>query len=90
GIKKKINPKDICGEEINDVEALSKLDRKVDLLPRCLDDALDALEADNAYLLQGNVFTNDLIKYWIRIKRDEISSIATRPHPFEFKLYFSF
>ncbi len=90
GIKNKIDPKEVSGEAINDVEKLSKLDRGVELLPRYLDDALDALQKDNEYLTQGGVFTKELLDYWVRIKREEISSIATRPHPFEFKLYFSF
>ena len=90
GIRNKIDPKSISGEEINGIEKLSKLNRGVELLPRYLDDALDALQTDHDYLLQGGVFTNSLLDYWINIKREEISSIATRPHPFEFKLYFSF
>ena len=90
GIKNKIEPKDVSGDAINHVEKLSKLDRSVELLPRYLDDALDALQEDHDYLLQGGVFTKELINYWTEFKRDEIRSIATRPHPFEFKLYFSF
>ncbi|MEI6079268.1 MAG: type I glutamate--ammonia ligase, partial [bacterium] len=90
GIRNKIDPKSISGDEINGIEKLSKLNRGVELLPRYLDDALDALQTDHDYLLQGGVFTNSLLDYWINIKREEISSIATRPHPFEFKLYFSF
>ncbi len=90
GIKNKIDPKEISGEAINDIGKLSKLDRGIELLPRYLDDALDALQNDNEYLTQDGVFTKDLLDYWINIKRQEISSIATRPHPFEFKLYFSF
>jgi glutamine synthetase len=90
GIKNKIEPKDVSGDAINDIQSLSKLGRKVELLPRYLDDALDALEKDNAYLMQGDVFSKELLEYWVKSKREEISSIATRPHPFEFKLYFSF
>ena len=90
GIKNKIDPKTVSGDEINDVERLSKLNRGVELLPRYMDDALDALQSDNEYLLQGDIFTKSLLNYWINIKREEISSIATRPHPFEFKMYFSF
>ena len=90
GIKNKIDPKDVSGDAINDIENISKLRKGVALLPRYLDDALDALEADHDYLMQGDVFTKELFNYWIKVKRDEIGSIATRPHPFEFKLYFSF
>jgi glutamine synthetase len=59
-------------------------------LPRYLDDALDHLEDDHEFLLKGDVFNKEILNFWISQKRDEIHSIATRPHPFEFKLYFSY
>ena len=48
-----------------------------------------ALEADQDYLLDGGVFTPDLIDTWIEYKRkNEIDAIRLRPHPHEFELYF--
>ena len=50
---------------------------------------LDALEADHEYLIEGNVFTPDLIETWIDYKRSkEIDPIRLRPHPHEFELYY--
>ena len=50
---------------------------------------LDALEADHEYLLEGGVFTPDLIETWIDYKRTTRSTpIRLRPHPYEFELYF--
>ena len=50
---------------------------------------IDALEADHEYLLQGGVFTKDVIDVWIEYKRKrEIDSVRMRPHPYEFYLYF--
>ena len=50
---------------------------------------LDALEADNEFLLKGDVFTRDVIENWISYKRDnEVDAIRVRPHPWEFALYF--
>ena len=58
-------------------------------VPASLPEALDALEADNDYLTAGNVFTEDLIETWIRLKRtDEVDPVRLRPHPHEFELYF--
>ena len=57
--------------------------------PASLGEALDALEADHEFLLQGNVFTIDLIENWINYKREnEIKPLQQRPHPFEFELYY--
>ncbi len=54
-----------------------------------LDEALDSLEADHAFLLKGNVFTEDALKTWIDYKREnEVDAIRLRPHPYEFFLYY--
>jgi glutamine synthetase len=59
-------------------------------LPGSLDVVLDALEADHAFLLKGDVFTQDLIETWIEYKRkNEVDAIRLRPHPWEFALYFN-
>jgi glutamine synthetase len=57
--------------------------------PGSLGQALDALEADHAFLLEGGVFTEDVIERWLAYKRDkEMDAIALRPHPYEFHLYY--
>jgi glutamine synthetase len=57
-------------------------------LPRSLEEALEALEADQAYLHLGGVFSEEQIAHWIRSKRAEAASVQQRPHPYEFLLYF--
>jgi glutamine synthetase len=58
-------------------------------VPSSLPAVLDALEADHSYLLEGGVFTPDLIETWIDYKREnEIDPIRLRPHPHEFELYY--
>jgi glutamine synthetase len=50
---------------------------------------MDALEADNAYLKEGGVFTPDLIETWVEYKRtNEVDAVRLRPHPWEFMLYY--
>jgi glutamine synthetase len=62
---------------------------QIDHVPASLDDALDALEADHEFLLNGGVFTEDVIETWIRYKRkNEADAIRLRPHPWEFALYY--
>ncbi|WP_029135358.1 type I glutamate--ammonia ligase [Nakamurella lactea] len=58
-------------------------------VPASLPEVIDNLEADHDYLLEGGVFTPDLVETWIRIKREqEIDPIRLRPHPYEFALYY--
>jgi len=61
----------------------------VPTVPSNLEQALDALESDHQFLLEGNVFTQDLIDTWIDYKRNnEAKELSLRPHPFEFYMYY--
>jgi len=58
-------------------------------VPGSLDEALDALEADHDFLLQGGVFTESLIDAYLLYKREhEVDPVRLRPHPYEFHLYY--
>jgi glutamine synthetase len=87
GIEHKIDPGKPLEKDIFD---LSKDEaKKVPLMPGSLDEALDALEADNKYLTKGGVFSQDLIDVWIEYKRkNEADPVRMRPHPYEFHLYY--
>ncbi len=62
---------------------------KVKQVPASLDDVLKTMEANHAFLLNGDVFTADVLEQWISYKRvNEIDPIRMRPHPHEFSLYF--
>jgi glutamine synthetase len=61
---------------------------KIQSTPGSLGEVLQALEADQEYLLRDDVFTTDLIETWISYKRErELEPVALRPHPYEFFLY---
>jgi glutamine synthetase len=64
-------------------------DHGVTQVPGSLAEALDALEADHAFLTKGGVFSEDLIRTWIDWKREnEVDAVRLRPHPMEFALYY--
>ena len=87
GIAKKTDPGDPLD---TDIYALSPEEAsKIQQVPGKLDDALDALEADNDFLTKGGVFTQDLIESWLDYKRSrELDVVKLAPHPIEFKLYY--
>ncbi len=64
-------------------------DQHVKFLPRNLAEAIDALNEDHEFLMRGNIFTEELLDQWIKIKEEEVKSIVTMPHPFEYKMYFT-
>ncbi|MGW4734169.1 type I glutamate--ammonia ligase [Streptomyces shenzhenensis] len=87
GIKNKIEPPEPVDKDL--YELAPEEHASVPQVPTSLPDVLDALEADHDYLLQGDVFTADLIEIWIDLKRThEIAPLQLRPHPHEFELYF--
>jgi glutamine synthetase len=55
--------------------------------PQNLDEALDALAEDRAFLLEGGVFTEELLDEWTALKQRESNALALQPHPAEFDLY---
>lgn len=62
--------------------------KKLQALPKNLDEALDALEADHDYLTRGGVFPEKLLTTWIKNKRAEAEAINSIPHPAEFGYYY--
>jgi glutamine synthetase len=87
GIKNEIDPGESLDVDIYDLtpEELSKIPST----PGSLEDALEALEKDHAFLVDSGVFTEDLITTWIEYKLDnEVNPMRLRPHPYEFALYY--
>ncbi|MBI2706284.1 MAG: type I glutamate--ammonia ligase [Actinobacteria bacterium] len=87
GIQNRIEPPAPVDKDLYDLppEDLAKVPQ----VPGSLDEALDALEADQDFLKAGGVFTDDLIETWISYKREnEIDPMRLRPHPWEFHLYY--
>ncbi|MEW5723346.1 MAG: type I glutamate--ammonia ligase [Thermodesulfobacteriota bacterium] len=87
GVQNKIHPGDPLDR---DIYALSPEElAEVPTAPGSLDEALAALEADQEYLLKGDVFTQDVIDTWLEYKREhEVDELRLRPHPYEFFIYF--
>ena len=87
GIQNKIEPPTPVDRNLYDLEAEEAV--KIKSTPGSLGEVLEALAADNEYLLKGDVFTKDLIETYIDYKREaELEPVALRPHPYEFQLYF--
>ena len=87
GIKNKFKPGDPLDKDIYDLEPEELA--TVPKTPASLEEALDRLEADHEFLLQGDVFTADVISTWIWYKREkEVDAIRLRPHPYEFYMYY--
>jgi glutamine synthetase len=87
GIKNKIEPPEPVDKDLYELPPDEA--RSIPQVPGSLEAVLINLEADQDYLLEGGVFTPDLIETWIDYKRsNEIDAIRLRPHPHEFEMYY--
>src|SRR5947207_2667720 len=82
GIKRELTPGEPVDTDLYELseERLAKIVN----VPGSLAEAMDALEDDHGFLLDGGLFTDDLIEEWISYKRAEAKEIDLRPHPWEF------
>jgi glutamine synthetase len=87
GILNKIDPGSPLDKDIYDLPPEELV--KVPQTTRSLRESLVALENDHAFLLKGDVFTEDVIDTWISYKMEnEVLALDLRPHPWEFAMYY--
>ncbi len=85
GIKNKIDPGSPAEMDLFDEDTLET----VTTVKGSLGEVLDELVADHAYLLEGNVFTKDLIDAYVAYKRiNDVDAVRLRPHPHEYVMYY--
>jgi glutamine synthetase len=87
GIKNKILPGDPIDKDLYDLPPEEA--RDIPVIAGSLEEALDCLDKDRDFLRAGDVFTDDLIDAYIKLKRDEIRRVHVTAHPVEFQLYYS-
>lgn len=90
GIKKGLDPIALgYGPFDKNIYDLPEEEKKeIRSVPGTLDEALDALEADSAFLTESGVFSQDFIDNYVAFKRQEAKAVSIRIHPHEYSLYF--
>ena len=87
GVKNRIEPPAPIDKDLYELDAAERI--LVKNTPGSLTEVLDALEHDHGFLLEGGVFSEDLIRTWTWYKRNkEVEPVQLRPHPYEFFLYY--
>ncbi|BDZ72955.1 MULTISPECIES: glutamate--ammonia ligase [Methylophaga] len=87
GIKNKIHPGDAMDKDLYDLPAEEAAE--IPTVCHSLDQALDSLSEDRAFLTEGGVFTDDMIDAYIALKMEEVTRIRMETHPVEYDLYYS-
>ncbi|MBV9020059.1 MAG: type I glutamate--ammonia ligase, partial [Ktedonobacteraceae bacterium] len=90
GVRRRIDPSEHgYGPIDRDLYHLSAEElREIRSVPGSLYEALDALEADHSFLLEGDVFTADVLEKYIEFKRGQADEVRLRPAPIEFAFYY--
>lgn len=87
GIKNKIDPGPAQDKDLYDLEP--EEEKEIPTVSYSLQQSLEALDKDRAFLTAGDVLTDSAIDAYIGLKEQEISRVAVVPHPVEFELYYS-
>ena len=90
GIQNEIDP-DGYGpydEDLYSSDLPARYRDRINDVPRSLEEALSELDKDRDFLLEGNVFTDELIDQYIGFKRKEAEQVRICPTPIEFSLYY--
>ena len=87
GIINKIHPGEAMDKDLYDLPP--EEEKNIPTVCLSLEQALESLEADHEFLLQGGVFTKDVIDAYIELKMEEVTRLRMTTHPIEFDMYYS-
>ncbi len=87
GIKNKIHPGNVMDKNLYDLPL--EEEKNIPTVANSLEQALQALDDDRQFLLQGDVFTESMLDAYIQAKQKEVLRARLAIHPVEFDMYFS-
>ena len=87
GVENKIHPGEAATKDLYHLPP--EEDALIPTVCHSLDQALDCLDADRAFLTKGGVFTDSYIDAYIELKMQEVTRMRMATHPAEFDMYYS-
>jgi glutamine synthetase len=87
GVQNKIHPGDPIDKDMYHLPPEEHA--KVPQVCASLEEALENLKKDHAFLTKGGVFDEDFLESYIALKVDEITRFRMTTHPVEFDMYYS-
>ena len=87
GVENKIHPGEAATKDLYHLPP--EEDKLVPTVCHSLEQALEELDKDRAFLTKGGVFSNEMIDAYIEVKMAEVTRIRMTPHPVEFEMYYS-
>ena len=86
GIENQIDPGEPMDKNLYDLPPEEAKCLKT--VPESLKGAIEALSEDHSFLTKGEVFTEDFIHNFIKMKQNEYDAVRLRTHPYEYQLYY--
>jgi glutamine synthetase len=87
GVENKIHPGEAATKDLYHLPP--EEDKLVPTVCSSLDQALDCLNADRAFLTKGGVFTDSWIDAYIELKMQEVNRARVEVSPVEYDMYYS-
>jgi glutamine synthetase len=87
GVENKIHPGEAATKDLYHLPP--EEDAKIPTVCHSLDQALEYLDRDRAFLTKGGVFTDAYIDAYIELKTQEVTRFRMTTHPVEFDMYYS-
>jgi len=87
GILNKIDPGAPMDKDLYDLPP--EEEKGIPTVCHSLDQALEALNKDRAFLTAGGVFSDDFIDAYIELKMQEVTRFRAATHPIEYQMYYS-
>ena len=87
GIENRIDPGAAADKNLYDLPPEER--HSIPEVAGSLKEALEALDADRAFLKKGGVMDDDFIDAYITLKQEEVARLQLHPHPVEFDMYYS-
>jgi glutamine synthetase len=87
GVQNKIHPGDPIDKNMYDLPPEEAA--KVPHVCASLEQALDCLRDDHAFLTKGGVFSDDFLESYITLKEEELTRFRMTTHPVEFDMYYA-
>ena len=87
GVENKIHPGDPASKDLYHLPP--EEDALIPTVCHSLDQALDYLDKDRAFLTKGGVFTDSYLDAYIELKMQEVTRFRMATHPIEFDMYYS-
>ncbi len=87
GVENKIHPGEAATKDLYHLPP--EEDAKIPTVCHSLDQALEYLDKDRAFLTKGGVFTDTMLDAYIELKMQEVTRFRMSTHPVEYDMYYS-